>query len=86
MFQCSHFSFIDVNAVGGQNFGLKDGLFFDVRNDWHSLVFAHVFNFKGSFGKVDMQWDVKFHRKIGCGSQDIRCAGVRCMRRHGGND
>jgi hypothetical protein len=80
MKQSVHLALVDVNAVCSQYLGIEQSLFFDVRDDRHSIFPAHIFHFQGGFCDVRMQRHVELGSQLRRGAQDFRCAGVRRVR------
>ncbi len=45
-------AFIDVHAMGCNDFGIEQPLFLDIRYNRHALIATHVLHLKGGFGDV----------------------------------
>jgi hypothetical protein len=82
----AHLAQVDVDAMRGDDLGLEQSLLFDVRDDRHTLLVAHVLAFEPCLGQVRVQRHIKFHGQISSGAQDFVGAGVGSMRRDRGDD
>ena len=58
---------VDMDTVGSQDFGLKQPLLLDVRDNRHIVIAAHILDFYGGLGQVRVQGDVEFSSQLGGG-------------------
>ncbi len=84
--ECVHLTAVDMDAVGGDDFGLQQPLFLHPGHHWHIVGLPPLLDLLGGLGDVDVEGDIVFLGQIGAGVQDLSRARVGGMRRDGGDD
>ena len=82
MLDGAHFAFVNVDAVSGDHFGVKDAALLDIGDDGHPEFLADRLDFAGCFGQVNVEWHVILDGQVRTGLQDLIGAGIGCV---GGN-
>jgi len=80
MLERANFTLINVHTVGGDDFSVKDALFFYPWNYRHAILLAHFLHLLFCFGDMYMKWHIKFKRELGAGFENLRWAGIGRVR------
>ena len=84
--QRAYLSFVHVHTVRGQHLGAEQSLLFDIGHHRHAIHAPRLFDFEQRLREVRVQRHIEFRRELGAVAQDLRCAGIRRVRRGGGDD